>query len=502
MAATLPLNGVIRGRNSSSAPTSFYLAVAIFGLLMLRTLWIAAGGEERILVNVPDDAFYYFVLAKQHAATGQWTFDGVAPATGFHLLWAYILSTLYRLNDWPLDSLFLLCGLIGSACLAVSAWAMSRVMVEQYNWTGIWGVLFVLIGQSYFLLPTMAMEAPLVIMFSTLLVYVASNNRGILLAFAIGFLGELARSDFGLVPVSLLIAALLTSQTCANRQCAFAGCCGAVVGLAISIGHSYAISGQFIQNSALMKEYWSGLAGHSIVPPLLLLGDVFSLGVGPVGVTLFLVLGAAAGMHARNSGKGSLLWIASLLITFGYLALYRYNSQEIQPWYLASFVIPCTTFCSGAIALLARTISKSVLIASVSVLIFLNLAASIRPIWPHMLLMAKAGKILHDKQMVVGAWNAGIIGYMNFGRTVNLDGLVNDDIVPHAKNGTLFEYIRERKIGTIADFGVMLSEQYRARGGYADGKLAACMRVTQTIELPGIRPWRGESFRIYQVHCG
>src|SRR5688500_6385445 len=68
---------------------------------LLRVAWLALQGDARLITMVPDDAFYYIVLAQNFAETGRWTFDGVAPATGFHLLWGYLLAGVQALFGAP-----------------------------------------------------------------------------------------------------------------------------------------------------------------------------------------------------------------------------------------------------------------------------------------------------------------------------------------------------------------------------------------------------------------
>jgi hypothetical protein len=81
----------------------------------------------------------------------------------------------------------------------------------------------------------------------------------------------------------------------------------------------------------------------------------------------------------------------------------------------------------------------------------------------------------------VGAWNAGIIGYFTGGRTVtNLDGLVNDEVVPHIVGNTLDSYVLKRELRYLCDFRAMVRwGPLQRRGGYADGALSqrSCLLV-------------------------
>ncbi|MEQ9643573.1 MAG: glycosyltransferase family 39 protein [Alphaproteobacteria bacterium] len=53
---------------------------------------------------------------------------------------------------------------------------------------------------------------------------------------------------------------------------------------------------------------------------------------------------------------------------------------------------------------------------------------------------------------LIGAWNAGIIGYFSNHRVVNLDGLINGfDYLPYLRDDRIEDYIKDRGIGYIAD---------------------------------------------------
>ncbi|MFN7825259.1 MAG: hypothetical protein ACK5P6_07855, partial [Pseudobdellovibrionaceae bacterium] len=82
-----------------------FCGVAVFCLG--KAILAVAFGTEHLVQVVPDDAFYYLQLAKNFAHTGQWTLDGIHPATGFHPLYAYFLVGLFKLGFESLHGVFL-----------------------------------------------------------------------------------------------------------------------------------------------------------------------------------------------------------------------------------------------------------------------------------------------------------------------------------------------------------------------------------------------------------
>ena len=89
-------------RPSSRTETSGLLVLLTCGLLFRLVL---AWTDISVLIQktLPDDAYYYFVVARNVAQGRGVTFDGLAPTNGFHPLWAVILSLLYATVRDPGD---------------------------------------------------------------------------------------------------------------------------------------------------------------------------------------------------------------------------------------------------------------------------------------------------------------------------------------------------------------------------------------------------------------
>ena len=84
------------------------------------------------------------------------------------------------------------------------------------------------------------------------------RSGNILVLFALGLLGSLTRSDFGLLPFSIWAATLFVAHRIANTSLireAFAGFVGAALGIELIFIHNFIITDTFLQSSALMKGY-------------------------------------------------------------------------------------------------------------------------------------------------------------------------------------------------------------------------------------------------------
>ena len=77
---------------------SWLSGLLVCGVGLVRVGYLVAHPETAIGA-VPDDAFYYLKLAQNRVLLGVWTFDGVSPTSGFHLLHAYGLVVLDEAFD-------------------------------------------------------------------------------------------------------------------------------------------------------------------------------------------------------------------------------------------------------------------------------------------------------------------------------------------------------------------------------------------------------------------
>ncbi len=104
----------------------WWIALVGFGLLIrLFAAWLPA--SELITRTLPDDAFIYFVIARNLAAGLGATFDGLSPTNGFHPLWALVLTPifcLFRSGDLPIHFALSLSALCDTAAAGILGWVV------------------------------------------------------------------------------------------------------------------------------------------------------------------------------------------------------------------------------------------------------------------------------------------------------------------------------------------------------------------------------------------
>ena len=117
---------------------TFWLAVVLGAGLAVRVALALQPATTLLTKTMPDDAFYYFAIARNVASGAGVSINGIAPTNGFHPLWAAILSALFWLA--PKGSAGIHLGLLAAALADVlTAWLAYRCIREAGlgEWAGV-----------------------------------------------------------------------------------------------------------------------------------------------------------------------------------------------------------------------------------------------------------------------------------------------------------------------------------------------------------------------------
>lgn len=510
--------------------------------IVFFSVMVMTSADDLKVQYIPDDAFYYLTLSRNFSSFGLWTFDsGISVTSGFHPLFAYLLSSAYSLL--PLDTnSFLTCSLIFSLSFALAAIVVMCFWGFKYNNVLFLMLLALVISNRNFVYNTISVtEWSLTILISSLYgvwYYTKYRNPVVtfsdfLVLFVLGALGSMARLDFGLFPFSIFFGALVLSfvfKSNSRRKHSFAlvGLLGALIGLLIVFVHNYIFMGVILQSSAKMKAYWTQLEGapYYAVPLLI------TLIIGFSGLILIVILTATAilsrffkkaddcsnanhyvglscsdrfSAEAQSTFSPHHRYNFLFILTstgvciLGYVFFYSRNAA-IMPWYTVNLLVPVLMFLFAISNYITASLCEKTryLFFLLFILMLIFNISKLYPIstaeapWPHQKFMYDAGIYLRENfpDCHVGAWNAGIIGYYQGGRVINLDGLVNNDIYIYTVNNDLPEYISSRDICYILDFENMLTiESLRVRGGYDDPDFLASLEPVKVFDEGEYR-WR------------
>lgn len=492
-------------------------ALLASGAVALRAYGIAPGGDESIVQAVPDDAFYYFVLAKHFAASTDWTFDGVRPATGFHLVWAYVLAGFYRL--WPNASLldtFVFAASVAAFCHGIAAFVVARSLSQVVSVSAAVAatVLAFCVGN----IPAtgaFCMETPFVLLMAALTCAAMTADTtitrgGAALLIVLGAIGSLCRTDYIVLPAAFAVAQALLVRPRSWRAMVStrAAICleGALLGLVLLAAHTYAISGEVVQASASTKMRWSSILGHDVRPALAALGRVLDTRLVPrslmAAIWIACACGCAAFWLARKDRRKMQLALAGSLAAVVYVLAYAHNAAATQPWYASSFAVPLLMVVAVVVGSLARgapvVLTAAVLLAGIS-----QWKRQDHAQWPHQKAPMLGGLVLAQTEPpeLTGAWNAGVLSYFSGGQIVNLDGLVNDQVLEFARRNELLAYVARENIRRIADFGVMLDDRMARRlGGYDSPMADDCIEKIGQLDKKYELRWSDSEYGIYEIN--
>jgi hypothetical protein len=129
-------------------------ACALAGSILVARL-------ERLILVVPDDAFYYLQIARNLAATGRSTADGLSATNGYHPLWLAVLTALAAVSP---DRELLLRAAVGTSFLLhlVASWLVGARVTQVVG--PAWGrtaALCWLLNPVALLIALLAMESTL-----------------------------------------------------------------------------------------------------------------------------------------------------------------------------------------------------------------------------------------------------------------------------------------------------------------------------------------------------
>lgn len=521
---------LLRSRGFTNRARMVWAAIcALAGLhLIVFDLMVLSARDMIQVMYTPDDGYYYLALARNFIHFGQWTFDGGNSLTsGFHLLLAYLLAGLYDLLR-PDSAGFVLAGLgMGAVVSIATVWLAWRVSWREQDAFPFIALTILITAKSFLLNSVSITEWPLIVLIAGLYfltLYARETGRPHPTAlFLLGIFGSLARSDFGLLPLSGLAAALIVERAHHVKpytRAALAGLAGASLGVGLITLHNLATTGTLVQSSALMKSHWAQFGSQNVYSTLALVLNVFGMDLGFAdfnrsvfllgvlllsGPLLLIALIKQSGQNnlplpdlrlsAQQSTPERILVLTALLCLAGYGGFYAYNGA-IQNWYTANLIWPAfVVLVAGARYIHARFMKEAhfavLWLSLFAVTAFLTLLPNLYPLseqtapWPHHRTLLEASQYLknHPVNGKVGAWNAGILGYALDGTTIiNIDGLVNNDIYPYAISNRLPAYLDERDIRYILDFENMFAPSFAARGGYADPSFLARLQPIKTFD--------------------
>lgn len=500
------------GDHARSAAPGLVLGVG----LLVRVLFLAGAGEHAVVAVVPDDAYYYFKVARNIVAGQGATFDGIHATNGYHPLWLGALLPAARVVSDP--QLFvrvaLGMGVALSFLTAVLLYQLVRRVTESW-WVPLLALILYWLNPRAVVSSLNGLETSLSTFLFTALLWltlrIAGFNRqsaignrkwdSVALGLLMGLL-FLARTDnvFFIGAFWLAVVAFTERGQRLKRGTLMAA---AAAALAVPwVAYNWLAFGSPIQVSGLSIPYVHhvlyrpedhgglfptlyGLKQFAVMLYEGLRGEIgYSRLISFPAVGLSLLIFALAwrkdGVMPRGMRRAVLvlggLGLASLAHLFVHSAIRWYP----RPWYFDQLLVLLPLVFALTLAVLERWEQSRVpdsrgpqrlgalVVAMLTALAALQTTLSVRTLsrgeWPWAMEMLDSARWLRHntgKDDVAAAFNAGIIGYYSDRRVVNLDGAVNNAAYDALRRKDLLGLMRQAKVTRYLDFEPMMLSQFR-----------------------------------------
>jgi hypothetical protein len=466
----------------------------LFGLALVGTLatfaYMLTRPLERLIVIVPDDAFYYLTIARNIASSGLSSFDGQNPTNGYHPAWMFALTLCALVVSDPVTFLRVALGLAGLFHVLASIVLAKALAAWTGKETGRVGGALWLLNPIAINLALQGMEAAFYILALALAFWLYSvrlqpwlGSKTAPPASALASFGLLLSLCFlGRTEALILAAVAIAAMGLAFKRSFLRTTL--ITGLAFTAGvvpwflYSRLATGTWFQRSGSMKLVWaaeSGLTlferltaafkylfGGWITYPVLGIpgGGLFSVRLW-TGLVITLALSALLwrGLKREATADAARVGLVVLLGSMLTGGIYGTFFSDTQYWYKAQPGLIFFVLTFGCAALVIRAIrptlarGAAVAAALLTVPLLIGRLATLNS-YPHqrdVLLSQRRFDDMVPAGATIGCFNAGIPGYFGKRRIVNLDGLVNNTIYDYYVTRTVDVYLERAEIGYVAD---------------------------------------------------
>ncbi|OGG50466.1 hypothetical protein A2763_01685 [Candidatus Kaiserbacteria bacterium RIFCSPHIGHO2_01_FULL_54_36] len=516
-------------------------ALLIVGIVAAAQIFLITRPLEYLLTNIlPDDAFYYFEIARQIVLGSGSTFDGLAATNGYHPLWMLVLLPFFAVFGADVGGLepiraALALSVLLNAATGLLVWLIlgrftTNVFVRTLG-LAIWALNPFLLYQG-----VNGLETSLSLFFVALLFWqalkieekmAAQGQVTLLNLVAFGLIGGLcilARLDTAVYVGAILLWVWLREMSRQSfKQAVLAGI---VVFVCVAPWLLWNVT-----NFGMLTTSSSG--ANMLVNHTLIFQDNGTGVYQAIKGEFYMIHGHISALMLRTSAPGlAYMLFGSALALFsigawtiprrlrdipvaysfalGFALLFFLNVAVRWTggrWYFVSFGILVAILAAVVIDTIRGRWPFRERTKQLAALALTGLIAFLFFTWWHKELTDPA---VQQREMYatalwlddnlpdarVGVFNAGIIGYFSHADVINLDGLVNNDAYRAMKEQRLYEYLHDAGITHLADFPIYLTYRYRSFWGVPD--ITEHLEELQTVFLGG-HSRSGDGLHIYKV---
>lgn len=508
-----------------------WAALLLIGIAAAVQVWLITQPIEFLVTNIlPDDAFYYFEVARNIALGHGSTFDGLTLTNGYHPLWMIILVPIFTFFGTAAGALEPIRAalVIAIACNVVTAISLYRILgfVSTRRVSSLVG-LGLFLFNPYFLYESLnGLETALALMFTTLFLLgslrlsLVPSYRSLLGLGLLGGFMVLSRIDLVFYLAAMLVWLLMRRGI---SEAAIVGtvAAGCVVPffvwnfLNFGMVLTSASGANTLVNRVLIEQDHGWSAGqvikatvynlHLQTNALMQQTGSAELAYALIGAGVLAVLLGAWPLPGRRTDITPIeaLGVGFLLLFVANVAV-RWTART---WYFVSFGIILALIGaalvelvvrSNALSELSKRVAGSAFLLGVCFLFFTSWHQDLRDRIPKQREMYAAAEWFNEHvpdTTRVGVFNAGVVGYFTNAQVINLDGLVNTDAYRAMQERALWAYIREAEIEYLSDFDVYFD--YRYRSLFGEPNYRAHFRLVATI--PSSAATSTSAIKVYSI---
>lgn len=484
-----------------------------------------------LLANLlPDDAFYYFQIARNIIAGAGSTFDGFNLTNGYHPLWMLILLPVYAVTSvggthdiTPIYvalgisvllntcTAILICNLLGKIAaspyvrgFALSIWALNPfVIYESLNGLETSLSLFLLVS---FITAALryhrsgnSLEGVLVGVLAGLLILARLDMVCFVLAYAVWVLFQkgIHKGIMYGIPAAVPAAGIVLLWLAYNIL---------TFGMILT---SASAGSSLVNHTLVTQDNGTGMLVQlrAVAYMLVTYGSAIFVRTGAAWLVFVLIGIGVAGIFqgAKDSFKEKSA-ISLYAALFGGLLLLFFLNAGLRftgrTWY---FISADLFLAFLAAYVLSMPFVRQTRVNLIIFLLSIATAASFFISWKTdlydnmkiqtgMYQMAELLNERFDPSTRVGVFNAGIVGYFSDIHVINLDGLVNNSAHDAMRTHTLWAYIESEHLTYIGDFPLYITYRYRSFFGVSNPLTK--LEPVATITTPGGS--RGDQLVLYR----
>lgn len=450
------------------------LCMAFFCFYLLTTQVV------QLFSFVPDDAGYYFKIAKNLASGSGSSFDGIHATNGYQPMWLLVLTAVHWVLTLDSDGMLRLI-LIFQFGVAVLALGVLTATVNRFFKESV-SVPVLMIAIFTAVLPSInGMESTLLLAVISALIFLFTGRtdpcemdcmRSYCLGLAVGIV-VLCRLDLIFMPIAAGIVWLVSIITDSHRRVSrllalavFA--VGTVCAVLPYLSLNFISTGHLMPISGVLKSGFPNINSPLVLPAHLDFRSIFGL----IGAHIYLlaILARSFRLHVvEKIGRAFHFTTLTLClaVSFHFIHTVLFMKWAIFWWHYAFYALVGAIVFGVAIDYVFRHLTErnqqilgtmlTVVVASVTVTwIKSKFDEPLDNNWVvQSYLAGQFAKANTGPGTIFAMKDAGIFGYVSERRTINLDGLVNDYYFQRVlRDQDLARYLMRNRVAYLAQHAI------------------------------------------------